>query len=120
WTNTKMRFLSKPDKYKIVFAPDTDKIVRTDGNIETTTKITIAANEPLEIRKLEIKNTGLNEEILEVSSVLGPIISTKEQDYSHMAFNNLFLKFDGKTEVAIRGAFKEDLKFQQFVCQLFP
>ena len=94
WTNTKMRFLSKPDKYKIVFAPDTDKIVRTDGNIETTTKITIAANEPLEIRKLEIKNTGLNEEILEVSSVLEPIISTKEQDYSHMAFNNLFLKFD--------------------------
>ena len=34
-----MSYLNKPDKYTIYFAPDNDKIVRQDGNIETILKL---------------------------------------------------------------------------------
>ena len=94
WTNTYSNYLGKPDKYIIQFAPDQNKIIRQDGAIETTTKITVAPNDNIEIRRLELKNNGNNEEILEVTSYLEPVISTKEQDYAHPAFNNLFLTYE--------------------------
>ena len=94
WTNTYANYLGKPDKYSVQFAPDHNKIVRQDGAIETTTKITVASNDNVEIRRLELKNNGNNEETLEITCFLEPMISTKEQDYAHPAFNNLFLTYE--------------------------
>ena len=82
------------DKFSIHFTPDSSKFIRNDENIETTTKIVISPDEPVEIRRLELKNNGSIEETIEVSSVFEPVISTKEQEFSHPAFNNLFLKYD--------------------------
>ena len=73
---------------------DVAKFVRHDGNIETDTKITVSPNDSVEIRRLEIKNLGNIDETLEISCVLEPIISSKEQDYAHPAFNNLFLMYE--------------------------
>ena len=94
WSTAYMSNLEKPDKYRIHFMPDRDKFVRIDGNIETTLKIVTAQDCPVEIRKIELKNIGNTEEILEITSYLEPVLSKKEQDYAHMAFNNLFLKYD--------------------------
>lgn len=94
WSTAYMNNLEKPDKYKVNFMPDKDEFIRTDGNIETTLKIVTAQNSPVEIRKIELKNIGNTEEILEITSYLEPVISKKEQDYAHMSFNNLFLKYD--------------------------
>ncbi len=43
---------------------------------------------------MELKNYGNEEEILEITSYLEPVISNEEQDYSHLAFNNLFLTYE--------------------------
>ena len=94
WTASYASYLNKPDKYSIYFAPDVDKIVRIDGNIETQMKVGIVPNEPVEIRKVKLTNMGLNEEIIEITSIFEPVISTKEQDYSHKVFNNLFLSYE--------------------------
>ncbi len=94
WSSGNIRTLTKADRYNVSFAPDVDKISRVDGSIETTTKTTIVPNEPMEIRRIELKNIGNQEEILEVTSFLEPILSKKEQDYAHPAFNNLFLTFE--------------------------
>ena len=69
-------------------------MVRNDENIITTCKIITAPEDPVEIRTLTLENTGNMEETLEISSVFEPVLSTKEQDYSHRAFNNLFLKYE--------------------------
>ena len=52
---------------------------------------------------MTIENNGNEEEILEVTSYFEPVLSSKEQDYSHPAFNNLFLitKFDEETNSLI-------------------
>ena len=94
WTTAYMSYLNKPDKYTIYFAPDNDKIVRQDGNIETILKTTISPNEPVELRKIKLTNTGLTEEIIEITSMLEPMLSKREQDYAHKVFNNLFLSYE--------------------------
>ena len=91
WTAGYRNDLAKPDKYEVTFAEDMDKIARIDGNIETTTKVTIASDKPVEIRQIEIKNTGMEEETIEVTSILEPILSNRRQDEAHPAFNSLFL-----------------------------
>ena len=94
WTNTYNNSVEKPDKYGIIFAPDKTKIDRVDGNIETKTTITISPNDAVEIRRLEIENLGNTDETLEISAALEPMLSTKEQEYAHPAFNNLFLSYE--------------------------
>lgn len=78
---------------RITFAPDKTEFQRRDGNISTKTKIIVSPEEAVEIRRLELKNMGNNEETLEVTSYFEPVLSTDIQDYSHTAFNNLFLIF---------------------------
>lgn len=110
WTNSYAKYLPKPDKYNIQFAPDHNKIVRQDGGIQTSTKITVAPNDNLEIRRLELKNNGNTEEILEVTFFLEPVISTKEQDYAHPAFNNLFLTYEKIEDIILAKRKQRDIK----------
>ena len=94
WTSNYNSIIGKPDKYEIVFTEDSNKIKRIDGAIETTTNVTVSQEEAVEIRSLELKNNGLEEETLEITSYLEPILSTEKQDYAHPAFNKLFLNVE--------------------------
>lgn len=94
WTSGYLNENTKPDKYEVHFMPDRDEFIRQNENISSTCKIITAPNDPVEIRSLEIKNTGNIEETIEITSLLEPVLSVAEQDYSHMAFNNLFLKYE--------------------------
>ena len=94
WTSNYMNYLSKADKYVMCFTPDMNKITRQDGNIETITKISVAPTEPVEIRRIELVNHGIEDETIEITSFLEPLISEKEQDYAHRAFNKLFLEYE--------------------------
>lgn len=94
WSTIYANYAKKPEKYEVSFMQDQDKFTRIDDKIVTTIKIITAPESPVEIRNLEIKNNGNIEETLEISSYFEPVLSTKEQDYSHMSFNNLFLKYE--------------------------
>ena len=94
WTAEYKNYLSKPDKYEISFSEDVNKIKRLDGSIQTTLKVTTAQEEAVEIRNINIKNDGLEEETLEVTAALEPVLSKAMQDYAHPSFNNLFLTFE--------------------------
>ncbi len=94
WSTLTKNNTVKPDKLEVNFLPDQDKFIRNDENIITTCKIITAPEDPVEIRTLTLENTGNMEETLEISSVFEPVLSRQEQDYSHRAFNNLFLKYE--------------------------
>lgn len=94
WTSSQLKYLANADKYTVYFTPDKNQYVRQDGNIETNTKVFVMPNEPVEIRDIELKNHGNTEETIEITSMLEPILSTKEQDYAHKVFNNLFLSYE--------------------------
>ena len=71
-----------------------NKISKKEGSIETIIKNIITTNENVEIRNIKLKNLGNKDETIEVTSVFEPILSSDIQDYSHKAFNNLFLKYE--------------------------
>ena len=103
--NTKQIFSNLPKhNSKVTFAPDKIKYAKTEGGIEVKTKITVAPDEPVEIRTLELTNNGNNVETLEVTGFFEPVLSTAPQDYAHTAFNNLFLTFKdaGNGSILIR------------------
>ena len=81
------------NQFTIQFMPDKDQFEKTKGHIKTKFKITVDANEPVEIRRLEIQNDTEEEKIFEITSCFEPVLSRKEQDYAHQSFNNLFLVF---------------------------
>ena len=88
----------KENHYQISFMPDKDEQEIIEGNIKTKIQTTVSSTEPVELRRVILENQGNEEEILEVTSYFEPVLSRKEQDYAHPAFNNLFLitKFDEK------------------------
>ena len=81
-------------KYEVVFSEDKTKIIKTKEQIEAETSIITAENPGVEIRSIKIKNNSNQEEVLEVSSIFEPVLSRKEDDIAHPAFNNLFLKYE--------------------------
>ena len=85
--------INESNKYEVTFMPDQEKKKKINGDIKSTLKIIVDSNEPVEIRRLEIKNLSNSEQVLEVSSMFEPVLSTKEQEYAHPAFNNLFLEY---------------------------
>ena len=82
------------DKFTIKFMPEKNQFEKIKGNIKTKQKIIVDANEAVEIRRLEITNNENVEKVFEVTSYFEPMLSRKEQDYAHQAFNNLFLIYN--------------------------
>lgn len=109
-------YIAKEDynkkNYKIEMTPDMNKITKKEGDIETIIKNIIAPNENVEIRNIKIKNKGNKENIIEIYTLLEPILSSQNQDIAHKAFNNLFLKYEKLDEGLLvkrnkRGAINE-------------
>ena len=98
WTTSTMPYLAKADKNEVIFSEDSIKINRLDGSIETKEKITISPEKRVEIRKIDLKNNGMEEETIEVVSTLEPCLATLKEDISHPAFLNLFLTFEYNEE----------------------
>ena len=94
WSMSYMKHLKGSGKYEISFMPDKNKISRQDEWIKSDYTIGIVPNEPMEIRELTLSNTGGIEEILEITNYFEPVLTKKEKDYAHPAFNNLFLDFE--------------------------
>ncbi len=78
----------------VSFMPDQMAFEKNFESVKTNLKITVDPEEAVEIRCLEIENVGKKEQTLEITGMFEPILSKKEQDYAHPAFNNLFLIFD--------------------------
>ena len=81
-------------EFKTIFTADKNEIIMNQDNIRSRVKCFITPSHNVEIRYIEIENIGKNDEILEISSLLEPVLSTEGQDYAHKAFNNLFLKYE--------------------------
>ena len=82
------------NKYVINFAPDKSQFEKEKNQLKSRLSIITDANEPVEIRRVELENLSQEEKILEVVCYFEPVLSKKEQDYAHQAFNNLFLEYE--------------------------
>ena len=115
WSSNYSQNEQKDNNYQISFMPDKNEQEIINGNIKTKIKTTVAPEEPVELRKVILENTGTEEEIIEVTSYFEPTLTKKEQDYAHPAFNKLFLvyKYDEKTNSIIVKHKTRDKKEQE-------
>ena len=91
WSSNDSFNEKKKNHYQISFMPDKDEQEILEGNIKTKISTTVCSEEPVELRRMTLENQGNEEEILEITAYFEPVLSTKEQDYAHPVFNNLFL-----------------------------
>lgn len=110
----------KPNnKYQISFMPDKIEQEMINDNIKTKIETIVAPDEPVEIRQLTLENIGNEEEILEITSHFEPVLSRKEQDYAHPAFNNLFLIFDFDHEtnsIVVKRRKRDEHEEEMYMC----
>lgn len=92
WSNLlKPLETEKPDEYNVSFSTSCCKYYRKDGDIETTTKIAVSAEDRVELRQIKIKNVGKEIKNLDVISYLEPVLTDPNSDIVHPAYNSLFL-----------------------------
>ncbi len=103
--------IKNENQYQVRFMPDKNEQEIISGNIKVRIKTTVASNEPVELRRLILENSGNEEEIVELTGYFEPILAPKEQYYAHPAFNNLFLvyEYDEKNEAIIVKRKKREL-----------
>lgn len=107
------------NKYQISFMPDKIEQEMINDNIKTKIETIIAPDEPVEIRQVTLENLGNEEEILEITSYFEPVLSSKEQDYAHPAFNNLFLifGFDYETNsIVVKRKRRDEKEEELYMC----
>jgi len=92
WSATYQPSLVKPDEYRVEFAEDTAEFERRDGDIITTTKISISPENNVEVRRISITNRGNTPRLLEVTSFFEAVIAPQAADMAHPAFSNLFVQ----------------------------
>ena len=92
--NSKKIYDTVSENIKVTFTPSQSKIVLQDGNLTISMKITIVPNLPIEVRGLEIKNTGNTKLMLEVTSYMDILLSSMQAFYAHPAFNKMFIDYE--------------------------
>jgi len=75
WVNTPIDRENRGDKHAVKFAPEKSEFVRIDADIESTTKVIVSPDDPVEIRRLKLKNNGIQERTLEITNYFEPVLS---------------------------------------------
>ncbi len=91
--NTKKIWNFKNTKRDITYNSYSSKEKIEEGNIKIIENTTIAPDCQLEIKEISIKNKGITDLNLEVTTTFDPIISNKEQYNAHPTFDKMFLRY---------------------------
>ena len=92
--NSKKVFDAIGKDVKVIFTPSENKLIMQDGNITIIVKVTIVPNLPIEVRSIEIKNTGTTDLTLEVTSYMDLLLASFEGFYAHPTFNKMFIDYE--------------------------
>ena len=81
-----------PDEYSVSFSPAICKFYRKDDGVETITKICVSAEDKVELRQIELRNTSDEAVNLDIINYEEPVITDKNSDIVHPVYNSLFLR----------------------------
>ena len=95
------KIIKTEDNSQIIFSPDKIQFNKIENNLKISETVFLDPNRPIEIRRIEINNLGSQEEVLEVVYDFEPSMSKKMQDYSHPAFNKLFMRISNENDNVI-------------------
>ena len=99
WSATYAPLPKKPDQYNVLFSSDKAIYTRNDGDIETKTEVVVTSGDPVEIRRMTVRNTGNHLCVLEITSYSEVVLTSLSDDIAHPSFSNLFVKTDVRSDL---------------------
>lgn len=91
-SNTFSPIYENAGEYEVMFSPSQNKFFRSNDNLEVTTKIAVSPEDNIELREVEIKNISKKELNLDIISYVEPVLTNRNNDIVHPAYNNLFMR----------------------------
>jgi len=92
WSVTPQPTLLPPDRSEVNFYPHRVEFERQDGDIVLRTVVAVAANDNVEIRRVNLTNHGNGSRVLALTSYAEIILAEQSADQRHPAYNKLFLE----------------------------
>ena len=106
WSATYQPTAAEPDRYEVLFQEDRVRFTREDAGIFSELEVVVTPDDPVELRRLRLRNRSQRPRRLAVYSYLEPVLATAEADLAHPAFSNLFVETeflpDSQTLLAVR------------------
>jgi cellobiose phosphorylase len=87
-----------PAFYDVAFAIDRVEIHRRDGDIETTTEITVSPESPAEVRRVTLTNHGSTAHELDLTTYTETVLAPRAADVAHRAFGSMFIETEALVE----------------------
>jgi cyclic beta-1,2-glucan synthetase len=91
----------EPKSYEVEFAEGRAEIVRRDGTIATTLKVTVSGEDDAEVRHVSIANLGSRTREIELTSYAEVVLVPPAADAAHPAFSKLFVETEFVDEVGV-------------------
>ncbi|RPJ25897.1 MAG: cellobiose phosphorylase, partial [Chloroflexi bacterium] len=92
WSVTHQPTTAPPDRSEVNFYPHRVEFERQDGDIVLRTIVSVASNDDVEIRRVNITNHGNHARVLALTSYAEIILSQQLADQRHPAYNKLFIE----------------------------
>ena len=92
WSAAFQPTLRPPDSYEAVFAQALAEFRRRDEELEVRTRISISAEDDVEVRRVQLTNLSRRPRTIEVTSYAEVVLAPLNADLAHRAFSNLFVQ----------------------------
>ncbi len=94
WQPTKVT----PEFYDVAFAIDRIETRRRDGDVETTTEMTVSPERPAEVRRVTLTNHGSVARDLDLTTYTEAVLAPRGADVAHRAFGSMFVETEALPE----------------------
>ncbi len=106
WSATYQPTAVEPERYEVLFQEDRVRFTREDHGIFSELEVVVAPDDPVELRRLRLRNRSTRMRRLAICSYLEPVLASQDADLAHPAFSNLFIETeylpDSQTLLAVR------------------
>ena len=98
WSATYAPLDVMPEGYRVSFASDKIRFLRSDNGIETCTDITVLKDQNAEIRRYTFTNSTPEDVDLEITTYAEIVIAPRGDDESHRVFNSMKIESEWDAE----------------------
>jgi cyclic beta-1,2-glucan synthetase len=102
WSASHQPIPGDPDNMQVTFFPHMAVYRRTEGSIASTMEVTVAPEDPVEIRRLHLLNNSDQSKLLRITSYGEVVLGPQAGDNRHPAFNNLFIESEFLPELNLQ------------------
>ena len=98
WSATYAPLDTMPEGYRVSFASDKIRFLRSDNGIETCTDITVLKEQNAEIRRYTFTNSTTEDVDLELTTYAEIVLAPRGEDENHRVFNSMKILSEYDTE----------------------